>query len=238
MAPMRSHAEYCPVAKAAETLGDRWSLLIIRELLFGVTHFNELERNLPGISRSVLAERLRQLVSAGVVERMVGPDGRTTAYRLTRAGSELREVVHVLGDWAARWVLRDPGPEELDPDLLMLWISRHVNQRRLPVERVVIEFALRDARRARYWLVLEPEGASLCVRHPGFDSDLTVEADVATLYRVYMGRLSLQEAISRGQVGIDGPPRLVRAVPGWFGESRYAEAVRDGLRIRATSMSA
>lgn len=238
MTAMRSHAEYCPIAKAAETLGDRWSLLIIRELLFDVGHFNELERNLPGISRSVLAERLRQLVSAGVVERSVGGDGRTTTYRLTRSGRELREVVHVLGDWAARWVIREPGPDELDPDLLMLWLSRHVNRRRLPLGRVVVEFELRDPARSRYWLVLERDGASLCRRHPGFESDLMVEADVATLYRVYMGRLALQEAIGRGEVRVDGPPRLVRAMPGWFGESRYAAAVRNGLRLRAMSLPA
>ncbi len=220
------------MAKAAETLGDKWALLIVREMLYGVSRFNELERCLPGISRSVLAERLRQLARAGVIERSVAADGRMTTYRLTTAGRELGPVVQVLGEWAARWVLGDPGPSELDPDLLMLWISRHMNPDRFPDDRVVIEFELRSSRRPHYWLVLEPGAASLCLRHPGFEADLEVDADVAALYDVYLGRMTLADAERRGLVRFEGPSLLVRALPGWFAWSSFAPAVRDGLRRR------
>ncbi|HXG40441.1 MAG TPA: helix-turn-helix domain-containing protein, partial [Candidatus Limnocylindrales bacterium] len=111
---MRSHAQYCPVAKAAEAIGDRWTLLIVRELLNGASRFNELERGLPGISRSILAGRLRGLEAAGIVERTAGPERRTGGYRLTGAGRELDPVFQLLGEWAVRWILSDPRPEELD----------------------------------------------------------------------------------------------------------------------------
>jgi DNA-binding HxlR family transcriptional regulator len=222
---VRSHGQYCPVAKAAETLGDRWSLLLVRELLYGVSGFNEFERNLPGISRSVLAERLRRLERSGVVQRNVDHNGRTAGYFLTPEGRELDHVVQVLGDWAARWVLRDPQPLELDPDLVMLWISRHINVDRLPPSRVVVEFALSGCAR-RYWLVLQPDEVSLCLRHPGFDPDLVFSADLETLYRVYMGRVLLTEALQMQTVRIDGPPSLVRQAPRWFAWSSFAPAAR------------
>ena len=127
---------------------------------------------------------------------------------------------------------------ELDPDLLMLWISRHMNPERLPDGRVVIEFELRDARRPHYWLVLEAGAASLCLRHPGFDPDLAVDADMAALYQVYLGRLTLGDSQRRGLVRIDGPARLVRSLPDWFAWSGFAPAARDGLRLRAAVGSA
>jgi len=100
MAAVRSYGQYCPVAKAAELLGDRWTLLIIREMLYGPLGFTAIERGLPGISRSVLSSRLRRLQRDGIIERQ--PDGR---YRFTTAGEALRPVVHALGEWVARWVL-------------------------------------------------------------------------------------------------------------------------------------
>jgi DNA-binding HxlR family transcriptional regulator len=231
---MRSHDQYCPVAKGAETLGDKWSLLIVRELLHGVTRFNEFERGLPGISRSVLAARLRQLEHSGVIERRVGADGRSTRYRLTPAGRELRAVVDVLGSWAARWIIEDPRPRELDPDLLMLFISRNVRLEALPSHRVVIEFELESARRPHYWLVLlRPAESSLCLRHPGFEPNVVVTADVAALYEVYLGRRQLEDAMRDGLIRLDGPRALVRALPQWFAWSPFAEASRGGLRARA-----
>jgi DNA-binding HxlR family transcriptional regulator len=129
---MRSYAQYCPIAKASEILGDRWTLLIVREMLGGASGFNELERGLPGISRSVLADRLRSLERAEVVERRTGPKGRTLDYRLTLAGRDLEAVVQAIGEWGVTWSFTDPRPEELDPDLLIVWMARHVDREQLP----------------------------------------------------------------------------------------------------------
>ena len=129
---MRSYAQYCPIAKASEILGDRWTLLIVREMLGGASGFNELQRGLPGISRSVLTDRLRSLERAEVIERRTGPKGRTLEYRLTLAGRDLEAVVQAIGEWGVTWSFTDPRPEELDPDLLIVWMARHVDREQLP----------------------------------------------------------------------------------------------------------
>ncbi len=121
---MHPYGQYCPVARAAELLADRWTVLIVRELLADVTHFNELERGLPHISRSLLAERLRRLECAGVLERRAAPRGKPTEYRLTSAGRELQRVIDDLGEWGARWAFGDPRPNELDPVILLWWMRR------------------------------------------------------------------------------------------------------------------
>jgi DNA-binding HxlR family transcriptional regulator len=212
-----SRDEYCPVAKAADTVGDRWSLLLIREMLRGVGRFNELERSVPGISRSVLAQRLRQLERTGVVARRSGPRDGATEYRLTDAGREAEGVVQALNDWGVRWLLPHPRSRDVDPDGLMMWIRRHVVLDALPSRRVVIEFELRRSRqRKHYWLVLRPGEVSLCPEHPGFPEDLRIVAEVAALYRVFVGSNRLAEAVDGGQIQLEGPPSLVRAIPAWF----------------------
>jgi len=165
---VRRYAQYCPVAKATEVLGDRWTPLILREMLIGATGFNELQRALPGISRSILRDRLRRLERAEVVDRKTGPTGRTLEYALTPAGRDLRPVVKALGDWGATWSFTEPRRDELDPDLLIVWIARHADPAELPGTRTVVQFDLRDPTR-RYWMVLEPHDVSVCLQHPGFD---------------------------------------------------------------------
>jgi DNA-binding HxlR family transcriptional regulator len=213
---MRTSDDYCPVAKSVELLGDRWCLLLVREMLRGVDRFNELERSVPGISRSVLAQRLRHLEREGVVDRRVGADGRTTDYRLTAAGGELGAVVGALNDWGVRWSIPNGGPPDLDPDGLMLWVRRHVVLGELPARRVVIGFRLRARGRRSYWLVLQPGEVSLCPEHPGFEEDLWVTTDATTLYLVFLGRIGLSAAMGDGRLRVDGPPSLVRSLPRWF----------------------
>jgi DNA-binding HxlR family transcriptional regulator len=232
---MRSYAQYCPIAKGSEILGDRWTLLIVREMLGGASGFNELQRGLPGISRSVLTERLRSLERAEIVERRTGPKGRTLEYRLTPAGRDLEPVVQAIGEWGATWAFTDPRPEELDPDLLIVWMARHVDRERLPAERTVIQFDFRDPAK-RYWMVLEPSDVSVCLQHPGFDVDLEVRVDTATLYRVYLGHAELGGAMRAGKLTLDGPRVLHRRFGRWFTWSAFAPASRQAeQRRRAAS---
>jgi DNA-binding HxlR family transcriptional regulator len=209
---MVRYGQYCPVAKAAEVLGDRWTLLIARELLHGVEGFNELQRCLPGISRSVLAQRLRTLERRGIVRR-AEPRG----YHLTAAGRDLAGVIDKLGEWGATWAFGDPQPDELDPDLVMGWIARHTAK--LPEARTVIQFDCRAPKR-RYWLVLEPDDVSICREAPGFDADVLVEADVHQLYGLYFGRTTLSDPA----IAVSGASR--GEVDSWFAWSTYAPAVR------------
>ena len=231
---MRGYAQYCPIAKASEILGDRWTLLIVRELLGGASGFNELQRGLPGISRSVLADRMRMLERAEVVERRTGPTGRTLEYRLTPAGRDLEPVVQAIGEWGVTWSFTDPRPEELDPDLLIVWIARHVDRERLPADRTVIKFEFRNPAK-RYWMVLEPADVSVCLQHPGFDVDLHVLADTATLYRVYLGRAELADAMRARQLTVSGPQALQRAFGRWFTWSAFAQASRSADERRGAA---
>jgi DNA-binding HxlR family transcriptional regulator len=210
---MVSYGQYCPVAKAAEVLGERWTLLIVRELLAGVEGFNELQRLLPGISRSVLAQRLRTLERRGIVDR-AEPRG----YHLTAAGSDLARCVDTLGEWGAKWAFGDPPADELDPDLVMAWIARHTDPARLPETRTVIQFDCRAPKR-RYWLVLEPGDVSLCREAPGFDADVLVEADAEQLYGLYFGRTTLRDAA----IAVRGAAR--GDVDSWFTWSEFAAGV-------------
>ena len=222
---MRSYGQYCPVSKGAELLGDRWTLLIVRELLFGPLGFNQIERGLPGISRSVLAERLRRLQRDGIVRR--GAAG----YAFTAAGEELRPVVQAIGDWVARWIMEDPGPAELDPNLLMVWISRHMRDEALPQRRVVVQFRFTDLASRCSWLVIDHNDVSVCLEHPGFSEDLIVTSTTRSLYRVYMGRTTLQAAISAGEVTLDGSPSVMRAFPKWMAWSNFAPTMRSRLEV-------
>ena len=231
---MRSYAQYCPIAKASEVLGDRWTMLIVREMLGGVSGFNQLQRGLPGISRSVLTDRLRSLERAEIIERRTGPKGRTLDYRLTPAGRDLDPVVQAIGEWGVTWSFTDPRPEELDPDLLIVWMARHVNREQLPADRTVVQFDFRDPAK-RYWMVLEPFDVSVCLQHPGFDVDLEVGVDTATLYRVYLGCAELGGAMQARKLTMSGPRALQRAFGRWFAWSAFAPASRQADERRSAA---
>src|SRR5262245_35465787 len=231
---VHSYAQYCPVAKATEILGDCWTLLIVRELLGGASGFNELQRGLPGISRSVLSQRMRSLERAQVIERKTGPKGRTPEYRPTPAGRDLQPVVQAIGEWGATWSFTDPRPEELDPDLLIVWMARHVDRQRLPPQRIVVQFNFRDPDR-RYWMVLERSEVSVCLQHPGFDVDLEIIVDTTTLYRVYLGRADLGGAMRAGKLTMSGPGSLKRGFGHWFTWSAFAPASRSAQKRRTAA---
>jgi DNA-binding HxlR family transcriptional regulator len=228
---MHRYGQYCPVARAAEILADRWTVLIVRELLADINHFNELERGLPHISRALLVERLRRLERTGVLERRV-LRGKHTEYRLTRAGRELQRLIEVLGEWGARWAFGDPRPTELDPIVLLWWMRRRVASDSIPQRRLVIEFNFQGGPRHKYWLLIEPTDVSVCLKHPGFEIDVIVNADIMTFYRVWLGHTTLSEALRRNRIRLDGAPADLRAFPQWFTWSPMADTVRAAMTDR------
>jgi DNA-binding HxlR family transcriptional regulator len=232
---MHLYGQYCPVARAAEILADRWTVLIIRELLADIHHFNELERGLPRMSRTLLAERLRRLERTGVLERRAALRGKRTQYRLTPAGRELQRIIDLFGEWGARWAFGDPRPNELDPIVLLWWMRRRVSLDRIPRRRVVIQFDFRGGPKRSYWLLIQPTDVSVCLKHPGFDIDLIVTADIMAFYRVWLGRSPLSEALRRKLVTLDGTPADIRAFPHWFTWSPMADTVRAATSGRRTA---
>ncbi len=214
---MKTYGQYCPVARALEVVGDRWSLLIVRDLLLGDRGFNELERGLPGISRSLLAQRLRLLERGGVVTRELGEDRRSRAYALTEGGRELAPLIDAARIWGGRWAFEDPRPGEIDPAWLLTSMLRRRKSALLPRRRIVVEFQVRGGRRPHVWLVLDPRsGSEVCLKDPGFSVDLVISAEVRALFRVWLGRLPRAEAERRGLFAIEGTRELVRAFPAWF----------------------
>lgn len=220
------YGQYCPMAMAVELIGDRWTLLIIRDLLLGTHRFNDLARGLPGISRGLLAERLRRLERHGIVERRVGDEARRPEYRLTPAGLELETLVTELTTWGARWCFGAPRIEDQDPILLLWWMRDGVRHERLPADRVVIRFDLEPPVRERYWLVMERPESSVCIQDPGYDTDIIVRAALATLFEWWLGRREYGELVATDQIALEASPMLVRSFPRWFALSEAAPIVR------------
>jgi len=225
---MAEYHQYCPVARASEIFADRWTPLIVRELLLGSRHFNDIKRGLPFISRSLLVSRLRLLEDSGVLERHASKRPNVTEYLLTEAGMDLKPVIERLGQWGVKWAFGEPKPDELDPALLLWRIHQRIHRHLLPPTRTVVEFDLTGRGGRRLWLVLEPRQVSLCLKPPGFDSDLVVRADLSLLYRVWLGYIDYDSAVRRGGIVVQGPRELSQALPRWFMWSPMAHFVQAG----------
>jgi DNA-binding HxlR family transcriptional regulator len=230
---MQKYNQYCPVARAAEILADRWTPLIVRELVLGSHRFNEIERGLPGISRSLLVSRLRVLEEAGVVERLPSTHPHVTEYHLSDAGRDLKSVVEALGAWGVRWAFGEPKLEELDAGLLVWKIHQRIERDALPDRRTVVEFDFTGPHGSRVWLVLQPREVSVCVTPPRFDSDLVVHSDLKFFYRLWLGQVEYDAARRCGAVVVDGPPALVKQLPRWLMWSPMARFVRANASASA-----
>ena len=233
---MPTYRQFCPVAKAAEIFAERWTPLIMRELLLGSHRFSEIEAGVPRMSKSLLAQRLRFLQRAGLIERRLGNDGRSPEYHLTAAGQELWNVVEQLGVWGQRWANLELAPDDIDPDLLMWDLRRRINWDQVPDQRVVIQFDFSGMRTGSYWLVLDRGDASVCLTHPGFETDLLVTADTLAFHQIWVGHLTFPEALRRQLIHIDGPRDLARGFPTWLALSMFAHIapVAAGAPARAT----
>jgi DNA-binding HxlR family transcriptional regulator len=218
----KGYGQYCPIAKGSEIFAERWTPLIIRNLHVGAHTFTEIAAGCPRISTTLLAQRLQSLELSGVIERRPNPQARGSLYYLTPAGQELVEVTLQLGTWGARWL--ELAPQDYDPFVVLWAWKMNVVLDRLPQDRVVIGFILRDRPKERFWLLLHKPEAELCIKHPGFDEDLIINTDSRTLTLVHMGRLDVRDAERSGTWDIAGSPVLARAVASWGGfRSAFAE---------------
>lgn len=227
---MLDYGQFCTVARGAEVLGERWTLLVIRELLCGSTHFNELRRGVPRMSTSLLSARLRTLEECGVVRRSGG--GRCTAYELTAAGEALRPIVMAIGHWRAEWIGSRMSEGRLDVGFLMWDVRRFVRLDLFPADRrVVIHFHFPDAREREqdWWLVVESGQAELCREDPGHDLTLIVESSVAALTEVWTGDQRPEEVLRSRDVRVIGASRDAEAFWGWLGTSAFAPSRRRAL---------
>jgi DNA-binding HxlR family transcriptional regulator len=214
--------EYCTFTKAVEHLGDRWSLLIVRDLaLQGPLGFNAIADGLPGISRSVLARRLRKLEALGLIAR--DPSGRTSIppYCLAPAGERLRPVVMSLRLWAERWVPEDPAFAEHDPEVIVWWLIQRIDPAATPEGKTVLALNIAGLRAKRSWLVLERGlSPSVCEEDPRLPLERYVyvhaDADAAALLPLARGLGDWPGAIADGSVALAGEPEFMRTFPDWF----------------------
>jgi DNA-binding HxlR family transcriptional regulator len=226
-----TYGQFCPVAKAMELLDERWTMLLVRELVSGSDRFNDLRRGLPRMSPSLLSKRLQQLERAGIVDRLV--DGTEVRYVLSRAGQELRPVVEAVGAWGARWI-GEIGDRDLDPKLLLWDIRKHMLREPTWSGRTVVEFCFPElrAQQKHWWLVVGPDGVDLCDDDPGHEVDLVVEVSLRTLTEVWIGQRRWEGVLAAGQVSVTGPAHLRRALPDWLALSEFAAVERGGEAVR------
>jgi DNA-binding HxlR family transcriptional regulator len=224
---VEGYGQFCPVSKAAEVICQRWTPLILRELLVGSTRFNDIRRGVPTCSPALLSKRLKDLERAKIVERETS--GKASSYRLTEAGQELLPIVLGLGEWGQRWVRTDYRPDELDPGLLLWDVRRNLRPGGLGEPPVTIQFvfpALASKRRF-YWVVVDTHDVDLCLTDPGRQVDVTIEADLRTLTEIWMGDARFTDALAGGRIALRGPTRLTRRIPAWFGQHpRFAQVHR------------
>jgi DNA-binding HxlR family transcriptional regulator len=219
MLPAMDHPyeSFCSVARAADLLGERWTLLIVREALMGTTRFADFQRGIPQISRTMLATRLRTLVDAGVLSKATTPAGPT--YALTASGAELLAVVEALGRWGQRWLPRHASDAEEAADEVLWDMRRRARPDRLPGEPVVLRVALADGvfRDPTRFLLLRKTEVSLCAHNPGFP-ELTLRGPPSALVRWWRGDAEL----ARSGLELEGSATLRRAFPGWFERYLFA----------------
>jgi DNA-binding HxlR family transcriptional regulator len=213
---VHSYGQYSPVARGAEVFAERWTPIIMRNILYGCRTFNEIAAGAPGLSRALLTRRLRELARTGIIEIRAKPRGRGSLYEPTEAGRALQSVITALGVWGDQWM--DVRPEHSDPGVaLWAWCQVFLRRDLLPERRVVVrfEFRYRD-RPERAWLLIEKGDAELCAFDPWFGDDAVVTIqDPLTFARWHLGHISWATALRSGGVTISGPRELVRSLPTW-----------------------
>jgi len=223
---MKGYGQFCPVAKGAEIFGERWTPLIVRELMSGSHRFNELRRGNPLMSPSMLSQRLKTLESVGVIERRTAADGSDNVeYYLTPAGEDLGPIVMQLGVWGQRWARAQLTPEDYDPALLMWDMRRRIDIDQFPQGRTVVFFEFLDApRKTRFWWMVVSDGeADLCMKNPGHEVDLHVRSKIETMCQIWMGNDTVRRGAASGELQLHGSQELKRSLERWLGYSVFAQ---------------
>lgn len=211
---MIRYGQFCPVAKTAEILGDRWSPLIIRELCYGPRSYGDFLATIPLISRTMLSQRLKELAAAGVVHADAKEKGRGHIYALTAAGEALRPMIGMMGEWGLKWGQGLVGPDDLNSQLLIWGIRQHIHRNDIPAREFVLRFVFRgipkSSRNPRHWwLLIRQDEIEVCLKDPGQNVDVTIEADLGAFTKVWTGYCRLQEALAPGLITFRGPKSAI-----------------------------
>ena len=229
---MTGYGQFCPVAKATEIVGEKWTLLILRELLLGTTRFNDFQRAMSRMSPTLLAKRLRRLEEVGIVIRKKLSGQRGYEYRLTAAGKELAPLVEVLAVWGMRWARSQLTDDELDVEFLMQDLQRRLQTGHLPDGETVICLIFDELTKHKaWWLLVDGDVVDLCTEDPGKDVDIYINSNVRTIVEVWEGDLDMRKALRNGSVKAHGLRHLIRTMPDWFGVCLYKEVRRGDQEL-------
>lgn len=219
------YGQFCPISKAVEILGDKWTLLIVRELLMGGRRYSELQRGLSQISPTILSKRLDSLSRYGLVLKKKIPNQKGYEYFPTKSCSELLPIIKSLGDWGMRWAKSNLTEKDYDVELLMLYLQRSVNPDNLVGDETVIRFKFTDIKEfPDWWMVVEDNKVDLCTNDPGKDVDVYFTTTVKTMVDVWMGWSTYRKAIAQDELKLVGPKALINNVSAWMEDSIYADA--------------
>jgi DNA-binding HxlR family transcriptional regulator len=220
---VRYYGQFCPIARSSELLAERWTLIIVRNLLNGCRTYSQIRQGAPGIPSALLAQRLDALERTGVLERHVNVSGRGATYELTEMGRDLQAVCDVMGQWGAKWL--EIQPQHLDP-LYVLWATiKLVDVDRIPDLTTVIRFTLTDRPGDNYWMILRKPMPELCTKGTGWVEDLICQTEATCLIDLHLKKTTYARAIRAGRLTLTGPPNLTRRFPDWFRTSPFAEYV-------------
>ncbi|MCA9728260.1 MAG: winged helix-turn-helix transcriptional regulator [Candidatus Eisenbacteria bacterium] len=229
---MKTYGQFCPIARASEILAERWTILILRNLLLGCETYSEIAAGAPGIPRALLTARLRELQRTGVVDAQPLEGRRGHRYHLTDAGKDLQEVLMALGAWGERWL--ELTPSHVDPSIVLWsWSHYYLASDRLPAQRVVVHFRFPDQARSLrdYWMIFDQERTEVCTFDPGFGVDLDAELDSRTLAEWHLGHLDWNRARRDGRIRLQGSKSLAQALPRWKRPSDFASVERARHRL-------
>lgn len=218
------YLQFCPLAKASELLCEKWTLLIIRELLMGGKRFNDFQRGMSHISPTMLTKRLNELTENGLVIRRKIPDQRGYEYFLTESGKELAPLVQQIGEWGMRWTRNQISDAELDIDLLMLYLERSIDPNKLPGNNTTLCFNFSDQEKiSKWWIVVSGDNIDVCTVDPGKEVDIWFNTTLRTMIEIWMGDLTYKMAIREQKLQLIGPSDLINHVTRWMSNSVFSE---------------
>lgn len=224
---MKGYGQFCPVAKTAELIGEKWTLLILRELLLGTTRFNDFQRAMSRMSPTLLTKRLRQLEDGGIILRKKLSKQKGYEYRLTAAGKELSPLIEVLAVWGMRWTRGQLSDDELDVEFLMRELQRRIQTEQLPDGETIICLIFDELPKHKsWWLIVNNGAVDVCTEDPGKEVDLFIHSSVRTLAEVWEGSLDIRTALHNELIKVHGLRHLINTLPNWFGVCLYKDVKR------------
>ncbi|MEP3276160.1 MAG: helix-turn-helix domain-containing protein [Stappiaceae bacterium] len=211
------YGQFCPIAKASELIGEKWTVLIIREILMGGNRFSELQRGLGTISPTLLTRRLADLETNGLIYRKTISGQRGHEYYPTEACKQLQPVLLSLGNWGLTWAHENLQTYDYDVELLLIYLERSIQTDKLPPSETIIQFSFSDMiEKANWWLIAENGSVEACDKDPGKDIDVYFHTTVKTMTDIWMKKISYREAKKAGELSITGNSYLAEHVSSWM----------------------